>query len=237
MTRPDDGPRREPLLDVVGVTKEFVTGPVVVRAVDDVSFDCDRGEITLVMGPSGSGKTTLLTIIGAMLRPTSGRVCIDGDDIVSIDRRELPRLRREHIGFIFQTSNLISALSARENVEIALAVCGRSGRDAERRADELLELVGVAHRSGLRAADLSGGERQRVSIARALANHPSLLLADEPTASLDSVNGEAVMQLLVALARHEDTAVVVVSHDARIERLADRVLQMEDGRLSTGRAP
>lgn len=220
-----------PLLEVAGVGKEFGTGPTTVRAVDDVSFVSDRGEITLIMGPSGSGKTTLLTIIGGLLRPTAGRVTVDGCDITGADRRDLPRIRREKIGFVFQTFNLLEALSARENVELALNVGGIRGATAAERARELLAAGGLAPRTEARTRDLSGGEKQRVSIARALANRPALLLADEPTANLDSVSGRSVMELLARLARTERTAVVVVSHDHRLEDLADRVLWLADGRM------
>lgn len=220
-----------PLLEVVGVAKEFGSGSTAVRAVDDVSFVSDRGEITLIMGPSGSGKTTLLTIIGGLLRPSAGRVRVDGCDITDADRRDLPRIRREKIGFVFQTFNLLEALSARENVELALNVGGSRGAAAAERARELLAAGGLASRTEARTRDLSGGEKQRVSIARALANRPALLLADEPTANLDSVSGRSVMELLAQLARTERTAVVVVSHDHRLEHLADRVLWLADGRL------
>lgn len=219
------------LLEVVDLHKEFVSGDTVVRAVDGVSFTTDRGEITLVMGPSGSGKTTLLTMVGALLRPTTGQVIIDGTDIARLDRRTLPAIRRRSIGFIFQTFNLLDSLSAQENVELALNVNGVSGTAAAERAESLLVAGGLGQRLRTRARDLSGGEKQRVSIARALANEPALLLADEPTANLDSSNGRAVMELLTDLAREQNTAVVVVSHDSRLTSLADKVLLLEDGRL------
>jgi putative ABC transport system ATP-binding protein len=221
-----------PLLRVIGLRKEFVNGDDVVRGVDDVSFATDRGEITLVMGPSGSGKTTLLTMIGALLRPTAGQVFIDGVDITAIERRRLPAVRRSSIGFVFQTFNLLESLSAQENVELALNVGGVSGPEAAHRAQELLAAGGLADRLHARTRDLSGGEKQRVSIARALANRPPLLLADEPTANLDTANGRAVMELLTDLAQANRTAVVVVSHDGRLANLADQVLWLEDGRLS-----
>jgi putative ABC transport system ATP-binding protein len=217
------------LLNVVDLRKEFASGNVVVRAVDGVSFTTDRGEITLVMGPSGSGKTTLLTIIGALLRPTSGHVIIDGLDITDANQRDLPAIRRNSIGFVFQTFNLLDSLTAQENVELALNVNGVSGTAASDRASELLVAGGLERRLSTRSRDLSGGEKQRVSIARALANRPALLLADEPTANLDSNNGRAVMELLTDLTRIEETAVVIVSHDTRVQHLADQVLWLEDG--------
>ena len=220
-----------PLLQVDDLSKEFPSGASVIRAVDGVSFTTDRGEITLVMGPSGSGKTTLLTMVGGLLRPTSGSIVLDGHDIAALDRAQLSRVRRDSIGFVFQTFNLLDALSAQENVELALNVRRIGGSAASRRAAELLELSGMAGRAGARTRDLSGGEKQRVSIARALANRPALLLADEPTASLDSANGASVMGLLADLARTQRTAVVVVSHDRRLASLADRILWLEDGRI------
>ncbi len=219
------------LLEVLDLHKEFVSGDTIVRAVDGVTFTTDRGEITLVMGPSGSGKTTLLTMIGALLRPTSGQVIIDGCDITNVDRRSLPAIRRRSIGFVFQTFNLLDSLSAQENVELSLNVNGISGPAAAERARALLVDGGLEQRLRNRARDLSGGEKQRVSIARALANEPALLLADEPTANLDSDNGKAVMELLTELARRHGTAVVVVSHDARLTALADKVLWLVDGRF------
>lgn len=215
------------------LTKRFGTAHTQVVAVDCVSFDAGEGEILLIMGPSGSGKTTLLTMLGGLLRPTSGRVMLDGIDIAAMARSGLPRVRREHVGFVFQSFNLLDSLSAIENVEVALNVAGIGGREAHERARELLVEAGLESRLDFRARDLSGGEKQRVSIARALANRPRLLLADEPTANLDSRNGHEVMALLRGLAKQEGRTVVVVSHDARLLDIADRVLWMEDGRLQS----
>ena len=219
------------LLRVIDLTKVFGAGRTAVRAVDGVSFETGAGEITLVMGPSGSGKTTLLTMIGALLRPTSGRVLIAGHDITKLPHHALPAVRRELVGFVFQTFNLLESLSAVENVEVALNVAGHVGTEAHERARELLVDAGLEGRLDFHARDLSGGEKQRVSIARALANRPPLLLADEPTANLDSRHGHEVMELLRDLARREGSAVVVVSHDPRLHDIADRVLWLEDGRL------
>jgi putative ABC transport system ATP-binding protein len=226
------GMNGEPLLRVIDLQKLFPSGDTVVRAVDGVSFTTDRGQITLVMGPSGSGKTTLLTMVGALLRPTAGQVIIDGRDITAVHRRALPEIRRRSIGFVFQTFNLLESLSALENVELAMNVNGVTGAAAADRARRLLTDGGLEDRLHARTRDLSGGEKQRVSIARALANRPPLLLADEPTANLDSANGRAVMELLVDLARRDGSAVVVVSHDHRLGVLADQVLWLEDGRLT-----
>jgi putative ABC transport system ATP-binding protein len=221
-----------PLLRVELLTKVFGAGRTEVRAVDGVSFAAEAGEVTVVMGPSGSGKTTLLTMIGGLLRPTSGRVVIDGVEISALGSRELPRVRRESVGFVFQTFNLLESLSAVENVEVALNVAGSRGVEARERARELLVAAGLESRLDFRARDLSGGEKQRVSIARALANRPALLLADEPTANLDSRHGAEVMQLLRELVTEHERGAVVVSHDTRLQAIADRVLLLEDGRLS-----
>ena len=223
---------RPTLLRVGGLTKVFGAGHTEVRAVDNVSFDAQAGEVTVVMGPSGSGKTTLLTMIGGLLRPTSGHVVIDGLEISALSSRELPRVRRESVGFVFLTFNLLESLSALENVEVALNVAGSKGPEARERARELLVAAGLEARLDFRARDLSGGEKQRVSIARALANRPALLLADEPTANLDSRHGVEVMQILRDLVTEADRAAVVVSHDTRLEAIADRVLWLEDGRLA-----
>ena len=219
------------LLQVADLTKVFGAGRTEVRAVDGVSFATAAGEITLVMGPSGSGKTTLLTLIGGLLRPSSGRVVIEGVEITALPSRELPRVRREAVGFVFQTFNLLESLTTLENVEVALNVAGVKGTEARARATDLLVAAGLETRLAFRARDLSGGEKQRVSIARALANRPALLLADEPTANLDSLHGGEVMDVLRNLVKEDDRAAVVVSHDVRLQRIADRVLWLEDGRL------
>ena len=219
------------ILLVSGVTKLFGAGDTEVRAVDDVNLSVVAGQLVLIMGPSGSGKTTLLTIIGGLLRPTSGSVVIDGIEITSLNERELAPVRREKVGFIFQSFNLWETLSVEENVELVLNMAGITGRAARERARTLLEDRGLRHRLSFRSRDLSGGEKQRVSIARALANEPRLLLADEPTANLDSKHGRDVMRLLKDLASSSDRAVIAVSHDQRIREVADRVIWMEDGRI------
>jgi len=183
------------------------------------------------MGPSGSGKTTLLTMIGGLLRPTSGRIFIDGVEVTAMRRSELPRVRRHHVGFIFQTFNLLESLTVQENVEVALNVAGVTGHAARERARGLLVEAGLEGRLDFKAKDLSGGEKQRVSIARALANEPRLLLADEPTANLDSRHGHEVMQLMRDLTQHQGRTAIVVSHDLRLRDIADTVLCLEDGRL------
>jgi putative ABC transport system ATP-binding protein len=223
----------EPLLSVERVSKDFGGGHTLVRAVVDASFATERGEVALIMGPSGSGKTTLLSMIGGILRPTSGRIVVDGLEITSLRRRELPRIRRELVGFVFQTFNLLESLSALENVEIALNIAGVRGGAAEKRAVGLLCEAGLEHRLHFNARSLSAGERQRVALARALANEPRLLLADEPTANLDSDAGREVMTLLRGLTARRGHAAVVVSHDPRLLDVADHAYRLCDGRLQS----
>jgi putative ABC transport system ATP-binding protein len=218
-------------LRVEQVTKVFGSGRTLVRAVDHVDLVAEAGEITLIMGPSGSGKTTLLSMIGGILRPTEGRIAIEGVELTELPRRALPRIRRELVGFVFQTFNLLESLSALENVEIALNVAGIRGAEARTRARSLLLEAGLGDRLAFDATDLSAGERQRVAIARALANRPRLLLADEPTANLDSEHGHDVMELFRDLTKRKGNGAVVVSHDERLRDIADRVLWLEDGRL------
>jgi putative ABC transport system ATP-binding protein len=220
-----------PLLRAAGLVKVFGSGRTAVRAVDDVDLEARGEEISLVMGPSGSGKTTLLTMLGGLLHPTEGRIEIDGTDVTALGKRDLARFRRETVGFVFQTFNLLETLTAQENVEIALNVAGVTGERAHARATELLVAADLRDRLDFRARDLSGGEKQRVSIARALANRPRLLLADEPTANLDSHQGREVMELLRRLAKEEGCGVVAVSHDTRLRGIADHVLLLEDGRI------
>ncbi len=219
------------VVEASALTKVFESGPTTVRAVDGVDLAVRRGEIVLIVGPSGSGKTTLLTMIGGVLRPTSGSVSISGHDITSMKESELPKVRRHEVGFIFQAFNLLESLSTLENVEVALNFAGVTGKAARERATRLLLDVGMEERLQFKPMALSGGERQRVSIARALANGPQLILADEPTANLDSKHGHDVVVLLRDIAKEQGRTVVIVSHDHRIREVADRVLWLEDGRL------
>ena len=220
-----------PLVRINGLTKTFGEGDTRVDAVRDLDLELARGEIVLVMGPSGSGKTTFLSMLGGLLRVSAGEIWIDGTDIAALGERELPPLRARSFGFIFQDFNLVSALSARENVEIALNIAGERGKNARERACSLLESLGLGGRLDFPVPQLSGGEKQRVAIARAIANRPLLILADEPTANLDSHHGAETMRLLRKLAKEEGTTVVIVSHDQRLSEFAERVLWLEDGRF------
>jgi putative ABC transport system ATP-binding protein len=220
-----------PLLEVSGVTKRFGSGDTEVVAIRDVSLALDPGEVVLIMGPSGSGKTTLLSMLGALLKPSEGTIRL-GDDIISeLDEARLPGIRLRRFGFIFQDFNLLSALSVLDNVAIVAELGGMRRRAAREKARRILGDLGLAARLHFLPEKLSGGEKQRVAIARALINDPTLILADEPTANLDSKLGHEIMRLLRRIAREQGRAVVIVSHDHRIREIADRVLWLEDGQF------
>ena len=220
------------VLEARGVAHVFGTGAAAVQAVNGIDLTVRRGEMLLIMGPSGSGKTTLLTVLGGLLKPTQGAVRVCGTDITAVNGSQLVRVRRSLVGFVFQSFNLLESLTALENVEVALNLAGTNGRRGRRRAEELLSALGMGHRLHFKPKVLSGGEKQRVSIARALANDPQVILADEPTANLDSEHGAEVVSILREVAK-SGRAVVVVSHDQRIQEAADRVLCLSDGRLET----
>jgi putative ABC transport system ATP-binding protein len=202
-----------------------------VHALDGVDFEAYPGEVVLLKGPSGSGKTTLLSILGCILKPSAGSVAIQGRELAGVPESRLPQLRLRHVGFIFQAFNLLPALTARENVQLPLDLKKLTTSDAGRTAADWLDRVGLSGKRDAVPADLSGGEKQRVAIARALATDPDLLLADEPTSALDSSAGRAVMELLADFGRRGGRAVVIVSHDPRIDEFADRIVHMEDGRI------
>lgn len=212
-----------------GLEKTFGEGGVQVRAVRGVDLEVKPGEVVLIMGPSGSGKTTLLSMLGAMLRPTAGRIEIDGVDLATLPESRLPEFRARRFGFVFQDFNLLGALSALENVEFALNLAGLTGKGARDRAERLLGGFELTDRLAFRPEKLSGGEKQRVAIARATANEPAVILADEPTANLDSKIGHEIARFLRAAAKEQGRSVVIVSHDARLKDIADRVLWLEDG--------
>jgi putative ABC transport system ATP-binding protein len=220
-------------LKISSLSKVFGSGHLEVRALEDVSISIFPGELVALMGPSGSGKTTLLLCVSLILEPTSGTVVFDGENIYQDGWTgfDVRRLRREKIGFIFQSANLIPFLTAQENVLLPQHLVGMKGDMAESRAQELLEYMEVADRAHSLPALLSGGEQQRVAIARALANRPKLILADEPTASLDTIRGKKVMDLLKRIARENQTAVITVTHDARMIEGFDHVYHLKDGRL------
>ena len=218
------------ILSMQQVTKTYGTGDATVIALRDVDFEANAGEVVVIMGPSGAGKTTFLTIAGALTKPASGAVSVSGQDIVAMSEKELPDVRREKIGFVFQSFNLLESLTSIENVALVMTKHRGGGTSAGRdRARELLNMLGLSHRLNSLPKQLSGGEKQRVAIARALANNPDLILADEPTANLDSVRGREVMLLLRQIAREMGKAVVIVSHDHRIREIASRIVWLEDG--------
>ena len=217
------------IMQVEHVTRRFGVGRTEVVAVDDVSLSAAPGEVLLIMGPSGSGKTTLLSMLGGLLQPSSGRIRIGDDELTQLDENRLPDVRLHHIGFIFQDFNLLSALSCLDNVALVGQLNGLSRKDSRQRARDLLTQLGMEHRLDFLPEKLSGGEKQRVAIARALVNQPTIILADEPTANLDSHHGHETMRLLRRIAREEQRSVIIVSHDQRIKDIADRILWLEDG--------
>jgi len=219
------------VLAVQGVSKTYSSGAVATRALNEVSLEVRRGEVLFLVGPSGSGKTTLLSIMGCLLRPSSGRVWIAGQDVTGWTEKRLPAIRLRHIGFVFQAFNLFPNLTASENIRLALDLKGIRGSAAQQRAAQLLETVGLTAQAKRFPADLSGGQKQRVAIARALAADASVILADEPTAALDSQNGLSLIRLLCDLAHTNDRAVVVVTHDSRVMEYADRIVRLEDGSI------
>ena len=219
-------------ISVRNVTKEFVEGPNRVQVLHSVDFDVEQGEVVLLMGPSGSGKTTLLSIMGCILRATSGSVQVAGREVATLSERELPPIRLQNIGFIFQGFNLFPTLTVGENVELALDLKGVRGSKAREEAGRLLDQVELAAKRDSFPSDLSGGQKQRVAIARALSGSPSVILADEPTAALDSQSGRKVMEMMHELAHKHGRGVVVVTHDSRVLEFGDRIVHMEDGRIA-----
>ena len=214
------------------VTKTFREGRETVAVLKGASLHVEAGEVVALEGPSGSGKTTFLSILGCLLGATGGSVQIAGERVDAAKPAKLQDVRRRHIGFVFQQFNLFPALTALENVEYALNLKGVEGRDAERQARELMERVGLAERAKFLPRDLSGGQKQRVAIARALAASPSIVLADEPTANLDASVAGQILDLFSALARQEKRSLLIVTHDPKVRRVADRVVHIEDGRIA-----
>jgi ABC-type lipoprotein export system ATPase subunit len=220
------------LIETLDVSKHYQMGATKVVALDRVSVAVGEGEFVALLGTSGSGKSTLLNLIGGLDRPSEGEVLFDGRSLAPFTKREMARYRRHSVGMIFQNFNLITTMTAAENVELALAFAGLAGREREQRAGELLERVGLGARAGHRPSELSGGEQQRVAIARALANRPRVLLADEPTGNLDSTRARELLSLLREMVADDRLTVLLVTHDRDLAaEFADRTIQMRDGKV------
>jgi putative ABC transport system ATP-binding protein len=219
------------IVQITGLKKDLTTGQAVVHALRGVDLTVEEGEYLAVVGPSGSGKTTLLGLIGGLDAPTEGRVVVTGVDITGLGEDRLAEIRNAAVGFVFQFFNLIPTLTALENVELPAQFAARARFDPSQRARELLEMVGLGDRLHHRPPELSGGEQQRTAIARALANDPPLLLADEPTGNLDSATGEEILRLLRRLCDESGQTVIMVTHDPRVAAYADRVAFLQDGRI------
>jgi putative ABC transport system ATP-binding protein len=220
----------DPAIRCVGLTKRFGEGPAAVTALDDVSLDIQRGEFVVLLGPSGSGKTTLLNLIGALEPPTSGSITVFGRELSTLDEESRTAYRLEDVGFVFQFFNLVPTLTACENVALLAELTGPRG---DERAAEVLRRVGLQDRLGHFPAQLSGGEQQRVAIARGLVKEPRLLLCDEPTGALDVQTGKQVLRVLRELAQGPERTVVIVTHNAVISRIGDRVIRLRDGRIGS----
>ena len=223
-------------LHINDLVVEYSSGGYAVRPIDGLNLEVNAGSLALLLGPSGCGKTTLLSCLGGILRPTSGRIAIDDIDVTALDARELTMYRRRTVGIVFQAFNLLASLTALENVMVPMDAAGMNGRESRRRAEELLERVGLQDRVQHRPGDLSGGQQQRVAVARAIALDPPLILADEPTAHLDFIQVEEVLRLIRELASGE-RLVVVATHDTRMLPLADRVVELVPHVASTDRPP
>ncbi len=224
----------EPVLRLDDVSKTFGEGGSAVKAVVDAKLTLNPGELVLLMGPSGAGKSTLLQLCGALLRPTTGKIWLAGDEVTALNEKRLPAIRLAKVGFVFQAFQLLANLNALENVRLVLEAAGKNRADADRRARELLTELGLEDRLRAKPATLSGGQKQRVAVARALANDPVLVLADEPTGNLDSKTGAAVMRLLETAVRERGKTVLCATHDQRVKEVADRIVWIEDGHLSDG---
>lgn len=214
------------------INKEFGDGDTSVKVLEQVSLQVKAGELVAVVGPSGAGKSTFLSIAGALLSPSSGRIILDNLDITNLSAKKMNQIRLEKIGFIFQSSNLIPYLTVRDQLLLISELSGTKNKKAEIKAGELLERLGLSHRKNHYPESLSGGERQRVAIARAWMNDPEIILADEPTASLDSERGRSVVQMLADEVKLREKAAIMVTHDKRMLDLCDRVVYIEDGKLS-----
>ena len=221
---------QEPLIRLVGLTRQYKVGPTIVAAVAGVDLDIADGEAVALVGPSGSGKSTLLNLLGGLDSPTSGEIWVDGENIAKASPKRLVAHRRERIGFVFQSFNLLQHRTAIENVEVPLMIAGVDHAERRKQALALLERVGLGARTDHRPNQLSGGEQQRVAIARSLANHPKILLADEPTGNLDSATGAQVMALLKEL-NADGLTMILVTHDITVASYADRMVRLRDGKI------
>jgi putative ABC transport system ATP-binding protein len=219
------------ILSVHGLHVTMGTGETSVRALSDVSLSFPVGAVTLIMGPSGSGKTTLLAVLGCLLKPQVGSVMVNGTDVAAAGEEERTRIRRDQIGFIFQSFRLFKALTAVENAMLAMEISGKKGPEVRAQAERILENLGLSEKRHLKPDQLSGGEKQRVAIARVLMREPKIILADEPTASLDSQAGERITRILRDIAEEQQRTVVMVSHDEWLSRFAEKVVAMHDGKV------
>ncbi|MET0409234.1 MAG: ABC transporter ATP-binding protein [Hyphomicrobium sp.] len=234
MTEPS---KSKVIVEAEGIVKVLGSAPNEIKVLKGIDLQLQTGELTLMMGPSGSGKTTLLSVLGCILSPTQGKLTISGMKTHNMNKEQLANLRRKHVGFVFQSYNLVPTLSAVENVMLALDLRDLNGPDAYDQAADALEAVGLGHRIKAMPSKMSGGEKQRVSIARALAGSPSVILADEPTAALDAKNGMAVMELLAKVGQDSRRAVLAVTHDHRTLQYADRIVTIDDGRIAGSERP
>lgn len=221
------------VIHAIQIQKAYRAGSTTTPVLNDVTFQIDKGECVFLVGPSGSGKTTLLSILGCILSPDAGRLELLGQDVSRLKTKHMLRFRRERLGFVFQRFHLFEGLKAWENVQVALQLLGRSGAAAKRESLRMLESVGLSDRASFPITKLSMGQRQRVALARALVTNPDLILADEPTASLDAESGQIAMRLLKDLCQQMGKTVVVVTHDSRIFPMADRILSLAEGRIES----
>ncbi|WP_454191463.1 ABC transporter ATP-binding protein [Paenibacillus sp. Marseille-Q7038] len=219
-------------LQLENITKTFGDGDSSIKVLKNVTLSVQAGEFVALVGPSGSGKSTFLSIAGALLAPSSGRIVIGGQDLSQFSEKEMNEIRLDKIGFVFQSANLIPYLTVKDQLLLIAELSGKKGKQASQKADEMLSRLGLSHRAHAYPENLSGGERQRVAIARAWMNDPEILLADEPTASLDSERGRAVVEMLSQEVKERNKAAIMVTHDTRMLDLCDRVVYMEDGVLT-----
>jgi putative ABC transport system ATP-binding protein len=221
----------DPIISVRNIRKVYRVGEIEVEALQGVNLDVPRGEFLAVVGPSGSGKSTMFHILGGLAKPTSGEVIIDGHAMSGMSQAELTNLRKKCVGFVFQKYNLLPTLSADDNIEIARTIAHTNGEPRDPWFQEILDMLGIAHRLHHKPKALSGGEQQRVAIARAIVNHPSILLADEPTGNLDTKNSDAVLSLLRELNRRKGQTILMITHNPEAAEIADRIVHMRDGQI------